>query len=132
MKGNNMIQFLQNNIKYIAYIMCEYMYRSTEHTSKHLFFYPLPITQHMHMSVFYLHIWIFHNTQTLEKDIALSLLFKNATCPLPFCSKSVESAAADAWRTSLDEVCMSMASITSLWAGNLQRIQQWYQWSAGK
>lgn len=43
--------------------------------------------------------------------------------PLPFCSNRVDNAFADAWKTSFDEECISMDSITSLWAGNLSQIQ---------
>ena len=33
---------------------------------------------------------------------------------LPFCSNRVDKALADAWKTSFDEECISMDSITSL------------------
>lgn len=41
-------------------------------------------------------------------------LFENMAHCLPFCSKRVDNALADAWKTSFDEECISMDSITSL------------------
>lgn len=98
--------------------------------SKSIIFYPLATYTHLY-TLLYKHAYIsidltFFRTYSFYKGRAAQSHFsvlKSVVSALPFCSRRVDSACAAAWKTSLEDECISMDSITSLCAGNLSKSQ---------
>lgn len=116
-----MFQFLQMHSMYVMSTFEEVL----KDIYLKVLFILYPLYSSIHASANYIYIieflWL---NDFWEKNSTKSFLcIKSQSLPLPFCSKRVESAWAAAWKTSLEEECISMDSITSLCAGNLSKSQ---------
>lgn len=121
-----MIQFIQI---YSIYVMSTFV-EVLKNISKSIIFYPLATYTHLYTLLYkhtyHLYILDVFRTYSSYKGRAAQNHFsvlKPIVSVLPFCSRSVDSACAAAWKTSLEEECISMDSITSLCAGNLSKSQ---------